>query len=76
MEITKTCVHLKNANGWTKSIEHVGDYNCDGVYMERRKPDLSKPLGELIPDDMKYHLYREYITKSDGEYIKIMFFQE
>lgn len=63
MEILKTIVHLTNLQGWYKVIEHLGDCDYEGVYMERRVPDMTKPFGELIPDDRKYFLVGDFIVE-------------
>jgi hypothetical protein len=75
-EISKTYVYLTDARGWEKRIEHVGDYRCGEVYMERRVADMSKPFGELLPDDKKYYMYGENVSVVDEEYVKKMFFME
>ena len=45
-EIIKTVVHLTDEKGWTKTIDHNGDYYCGRTYRLRRRLRLSQ---EPIP---------------------------
>ncbi len=77
MSVEKTVVHLIDKNGWHKTIEYLGDREYSGIFMERRVPDLSKEFGELIPDDRKFYVKDEWITKmAEMVYVKYLIFQE
>lgn len=73
MGIRKTIVHLKDCKGWNKVIEHDGDCSFEGIYLERRIPDTSKPMGELIPDNHKYYYVKEEFCIND---VKHVYFEE
>jgi len=77
MVIIKTFIHLRDEKGREKVIEHGGNRDFNGLYMERRVPDLTKPFGELVPDNHKYKQVKEYFEQIHDEYyFKHTYFQE
>jgi len=58
-EITETIIHWKDKDGKEGMKVYEGDCDFGAVYMRSRKPDLTKPLGHLIPDERKYRLVEE-----------------
>lgn len=75
--VVKTYVHLQDNKNWRKICFHDGHFDFGGMYLERRRPDRSKPFGELIKDDNKYEYDGEVLEHIEsGNYVKHLYFRQ